>query len=117
MSQVKSDLKSVAAISIFTAAALVVGVNLTPKNLAVPIRSIQWTEPADSLPGDVTEIWSSTNLQSWQLKSNVPCLVKFQAVTNGAAFPELRAEYFIARTRRQIGTNAIYSPWNVKTTR
>lgn len=115
MTSVKGDLKSVAAISVFTAAALAIGVLVTPSKLIVRTRSIQWTEPADTLPGDVTEIWSSTNLQSWQLKSNVPCLVQFREVTNGATFPELRAEFFIARNRRQIGTNVIFSGWNVKT--
>lgn len=82
---------------------------------AIKTRTVRWTEPADSVPGDIIEVWSTVNLSTWTLKTNVPALVKFQAATNSATFIELSREFFICRTRRQFGTNVFYSRWNDKT--
>lgn len=79
------------------------------KTLTVaPPRSITllWDNPTNDTPGSyTTEVWSSTNLTTWALKTNI-------AGTNRVTLPATnRAEFFKVRNR---GTNGLFSDWSRK---
>lgn len=72
-----------------------------------PQRTITlvWDNPPE-VPGTfTTEVWATTNLTTWQLKTNV-------AGTNRVRLPATnRAEFFKVRNK---GTNGLYSDWSRK---
>ena len=101
----KSLAKTFAAIA---AGIIAVGI-ITQQTLVVTPapRSITlgWTNSNNNAPGTVTEVWSSTNLVTWTLKTNV-------AGTNHVTLPATnRAEFFKIRSR---ATNGLVSEWSRK---
>ena len=69
--------------------------------------TLGWTNATNNATGTVTEIWSSTNLVNWTLKTNV-------AGTNHVTLPATnRAEFFKIRSR---DTNGTVSDWARKPT-
>lgn len=91
-----------------TAAALTVGVLLIPSPPIPKQVRIGWDANTNQ-PGVTTEVWSSTNLTSWILRTNT--------ATNRVSFPaDKSAEFFKIRNKRQIGTNVHFSDWARKTT-
>ena len=73
-----------------------------------PARKItlEWDNPTNDVPGSfTTEVWSSTNLTIWTLKTNV-------SGTNRVTLPATnRAEFFKIRNK---GTNGLFSDWSRK---
>ena len=86
------------AVGIITQQTLVV----TPAPRSV---TLGWTNATNNAPGTVTEVWSSTNLVNWTLKTNV-------AGTNHVTFLATnRQEFFKIRSR---ATNGLVSEWSRK---
>jgi len=77
-----------------TVVALALGVMLAPDAIR-PIKvTIAWDKNADA----ITEVWASTNLVTWYLKSNV--------VGSVATFPaDLAQEFYKVRNSNQFGVS------------
>lgn len=108
----KRDAKNALAITATLAALVTGGVFLSDSlvNPAPPKTvTLEW-DKNDTDPNTTTEVWSSTNLVTWSLRTNV-------AGTNRVTLPaDKAAEFFKVRNRLQIGTNAIFSDWARKPT-
>lgn len=67
-----------------------------------PVIRLEWDNPAE-VPGSfTTEVWSSTNLTTWTLKTNI-------AGTNRVTLPaDKPREFFKVRSK---GTNGLVSDW------
>ena len=64
-----------------------------------------WDNPPETPGSFTTEVWSSTNLNTWTLKTNV-------AGTNRVALPADKSrEFFKVRNK---GTNGLFSDWSRK---
>lgn len=108
--ETKSDLRTAGGIIGLTAAALTVGVLLIPSPPSPKKIRFTW-DMVDLIPGAAytTEVWSSTNLTTWTLRTNTS--------TNFISFPADKSqEFFKIRNRLQIGTNVLFSDWARKPT-
>ena len=109
----KRDAKSALAITAAVAALVTGGVIVSDKLItappAQPTLTLTWDKNEPD-PNVTTEVWASTNLTTWTLRTNV-------AGTNRVTLPrDKQAEFFKIRNRLQIGTNAIFSDWARKRT-
>ena len=72
---------------------------------SLPRITLAWDNPPETPGSFTTEVWASTNLVTWQLKTNVSGTNHVTlAATN-------RQEFFKIRTR---GTNGMVSDWSRK---
>ena len=75
---------------------------LTP---SIPRITLSWDDPPETPGSYLVEVWASTNLVTWQLKTNV-------TRTNRVTLPATnRQEFFKIRTH---GTSGLNSDWSHK---
>lgn len=99
----KKDLRRVAGITAVVAALVTGGVYVSDQLIApvVPTITLAWDNADTNV---VTEIWASTNLIDWTLKTNV--------IGTTVKLPRDKpAEFFKARNKVQSGTNWLFSDW------
>lgn len=109
----KQDAKYALAITAALAALVTGGVIVSDKLVTAhpqPTMTLIW-DKNDTDPNTTTEVWASTNLTTWTLRTNV-------SGTNRVTLSrDKQAEFFKIRNKLQIGTNAVFSDWARKTTR
>ncbi len=108
----KAQLKSSGALVAVIAAVTTGGVFISQRliNPPAPTVTLLW-DTGDTSPGIVTEVWASTDLTNWTLRTNV-------AGTNRVTLPRDKPqEFFKIRNRLDSTTNGIFSDWARKTTR
>lgn len=98
----QNNWKSPAATLAIIAGVFVGGLYLSEQSLAPPGPTItlQWVK-ADPDPDTITEVWSSTNLHNWTLRTNV-------AGTNTVTLPRDKPQEFF-KIRNRLGD--LVSDW------